>query len=533
MRKEPIRLLILAAALLLCMTGMIVQLFRILQTDSTAAVSVRQGKYHMNVPLTTGTIYDRNMQPLNHSGTKICAVVVPTPETLASIFTKIRDRESVQANLQSNSPFVCCLNDEMRSSQNLTVLHGADTPEGALPAQHLLGYRQNGEPVSGLELACADWLRWCDSSADVTFTVSATGEVLAGADRSVILSGQEGGGIVTTLDANIQEITECALRNMNADAGAAVVMDIHTGDIIACASTPVYQPDRLSEAMDAENTPFLNRALSAYNVGSIFKLVTASAALEQGIPVKHMYECEGAVSVYGQRFRCHKLAGHGMLDMQKALIESCNPYFIELSALLTPEAMHDTAEQLGFGQAMPLADGMQGAAGYLQTVKELQVEAEKANLSFGQGRLLATPLQICAMTACFANDGIYSAPNLLVGYTLDGKKPLAEQTGEQHRAVSSETAAKVRRMMVNVIEKSATTNGRPANTRAAGKTSTAQTGRYDADGAELCHGWMTGFFPVNHPVYAVTVFAENGGYGNQSAAPVFREIIEQITEQCL
>ena len=134
------------------------------------------------------------------------------------------------------------------------------------------------------------------------------------------------------------------------------------------------------------------------------------------------------------------------------------------------------------------------------------------------------------MTAAIADDGIYSEPKLIRGLTADGTALLAESQTEQHRAVSSDTAAKVRRMMVSVIEKAKNTNGKPDNTRAAGKTSTAQTGKTDADGNELCHAWMTGFFPVNHPQYAVTVFVENGGSGNETAAPVFREIIEQITD---
>lgn len=530
MQKRPIRLLLTAAALLLCLTGMIVQLFYVMHEDSAAKVSVRQGKYHINVPLATGTIYDRNMKPLNHGGDAVYAVVNPTPDTLASIFTKLRDRDSIQEQLQQHSPFVCLLNENARSTENLWILHGAVPPDGVSPAQHLLGYRQNGKAVTGLELSFADWLGFCDREADITFSVSALGEVLAGADRSVIVSGAENGGIVTTLDADIQIITERALAKIAPKSGAAVVMEIRTGNIAACASVPVYDPTNLSASMQRDDAPFLNRALCAYNVGSIFKLVTASAALESGIPVKHMYECDGSTTIYGQRFRCHKWNGHGLLDMRTALIESCNPYFIELSRLMTPEIMHDTAAAYGFGQEIELANGLVSSGGYLQSVSELSVEAEKANMSFGQGKLLASPLQITAMTACIANDGIYSEPNLVQSLTKDGKTLLPIHTGEQRRAVSSETAAKVRRMMVAVIEKSKTTNAKPDNVRVAGKTSTAQTGQYDEDGNELCHAWITGFFPVNHPRYAVTVFVEYGGYGNQAAAPVFREIIGEMTD---
>lgn len=529
MQKKPIRLLLLSGILLLCMAGMIVQLFSVLRENKAIEISSRQGQYHLHIPLTNGTIYDRNFSPLNHSENVIIAVVNPTPDTLAQIFAKLTDRDAVDEQIQHNTPFYCYLNEEAEENQNLAVLHGSRKLAGPLPAQHLLGYRQNGEAVAGLERAFSDWLSFCDTSADVTFSVSGSGTVLAGVGRTMLMNGQNDSGVVTTLDKDIQTITENALKQASPNPGAAIVMQIGTGEIAACSSSPVYDPDHLAEAMKMDNAPFINRALSAYSVGSVFKITTAAAALEHGLPVKFMYECEGAVSVFGQRFRCHQLNGHGVMDMQQAMIQSCNPYFITLSTLMTPEIMHDTAAALGFGQETELTPGLVSAAGYLQSVADLQIEAEKANMSFGQGKLLATPLQVCAMTACIADDGIYSEPKLIRGLTMEKDTLLSETESVQHRAVSSVTAAKVRRMMVSVIEKSKNTKGKPENTRAAGKTSTAQTGKSDADGNELCHAWMTGFFPVNHPKYAVTVFVENGGSGNEAAAPIFRQIIEDIT----
>ncbi|MBR3417891.1 MAG: penicillin-binding protein 2, partial [Oscillospiraceae bacterium] len=298
----------------------------------------------------------------------------------------------------------------------------------------------------------------------------------------------------------------------------------------ACASTPVYDPDHLADALNQPDAPFLNRALSAYSVGSVFKLVTAANALEQGFTPKYLYDCTGDISFYGQRFRCHDLNGHGLLDMQGALIQSCNPYFISLSRLMSPASMHDTAEKLGFGSAAEIANGLYSAAGYLPSVQDLEIEAERANMSFGQGKLLATPLQIAAMTACIGNDGIYTPPQLIAGLTADGSQLLPQEQPESVRVLSHQTAFELRRMMTAVLEKSKKSKGKPSNVRAAGKTSTAQTGQFAPDGTEYCHAWMTGFFPVYQPQYAVTVFVENGGSGNEKAAPLFREIIEQIVK---
>ncbi|MBQ8921408.1 MAG: penicillin-binding protein 2 [Oscillospiraceae bacterium] len=529
-QKTPVQLYALAALILLFMAGMIYRFYSVASGDQAVTAGIRQGKYHLSIPVSEGTIYDRSMNPMNNSEETILAVVSPTPDTIASIFTKLRDREAVSEQLQHVSPFVCELTADAEETPNLRILHGTASPAGALPAQHLLGYRQNGTGMAGLERAYAGWLSACDVTADITFTVSGRGEVLAGAESEMQCSGQQGGGVVTTLDAELQRMTEEVLQQAAPHAGAAVIMDCRTGELISCASTPVYDPQNLGEAMQDPQSPFVNRAFSAYSVGSIFKLVTASAALENGVSDRLMYQCEGSTEVYGQTFRCHQWNGHGLLNMQDALIASCNPYFISLSQILTADALHDTAAAFGFGTETVLAEGMSASAGYLPTVKELAIDAEKANFSFGQGKLSATPLQITAMTACIANGGIYHAPKLMLGVTADGNTLRPFDTAEGSRAISEETAEALRRMMQAVIYENEATNAKPANTTAAGKTSTAQTGQFAADGTEYCHAWMTGFFPAEAPRYAVTVLIENGGSGNQAAAPLFREIIERMTD---
>ena len=145
MRKRPIRMLLLSGILLLCMAGMMLQLFTILRKNQVSEVSVRQGHYKLHVPLTDGTIYDRNFKSLNHPDEVILAVVNPTAETLAPIFTKIKDRSDVNEQLQHVTPFYCELTEDAEQNQNLVVLHGSRKPAGPLCAQHILGYRQNGE----------------------------------------------------------------------------------------------------------------------------------------------------------------------------------------------------------------------------------------------------------------------------------------------------------------------------------------------------------------------------------------------------
>ncbi len=525
--KQPIRLYLILSILFLGMIGMKLRLLILGRSDRAVTAGLRQGQYHLHVPLTTGVIYDRYGLPLTQSEDTLIAAVNPTPETTAEILPMLADKSAFRAAGISRGPVLCRLTAMPLASDHVIVMHGRTNAVGLLPAQHLLGYRQEQTGVCGLEAACADILSKYDTAADLIFSVNGRGGVLPGADSSAVTVGQAGGGIVTTLDKRVQRIAETALQSIQPKSGAAVVLDCRNGDILASASLPVYRPDSLADALNDPMSPFLNRALCAYNVGSVFKLVSAAAALDQGLG-GFCYECSGSIDVYGQVFRCHHNAGHGLLTLSDALTVSCNPYFISLTQLLTPDALHHTAQMLGFGQPITLAGGLSADAGFLQSADMLKIPAEKANFAFGQGKLLATPLHIAAMTAAIANGGIYYSPRLLIGETPDGVTvPNALQSAE-HRALTAETALTLRGLMSDVLTNAEGSNAIPNNTTAGGKTSTAQTGRYDAAGNELCHAWMTGFFPADDPRYAVTVLVEDGGAGNSAAAPVFRRLIEEM-----
>ena len=530
MRKNNLwRLYLMMSFLFLGLIGLLVQLYRISNGSEAVQAGVRQGKYRLQVPLAEGVIYDRFLRPLNQTEDSLLAVVSPTPETVASILPKLRDRTAVSEQLKSVSPFVCELTGSVPECPGLLLLNGKSNRSGAQTAQHLIGYRQDGKGVAGLEAAFDSLLTGYDSRADIVLSVDAHGAALPGDGNALLMNRDAGGGLVTTLDVNIQKITETALRSVLPNGGAAIVLDCRCGDILACASVPVYRPDALAESLDDPMSPFLNRALCAYNVGSVFKLAVAASALEYCPLAELCYECEGSIDVYGQIFRCHERTGHGLLDLRAALTVSCNPYFIMLTQLVSAHDLHQTAALLGFGKPIPLAGGMTAGAGRLQTAEELSVAAEKANFSFGQGKLLATPLHIAAMTACIAGGGIWMMPRLVEAETPDGKTMIHEQPSYGRRALKPETAAKLREVMTAVLSDPDHANGAPSNVTAGGKTSTAQTGRFAPDGTEYCHAWMTGFFPAEEPKYAVTVFVENGGSGNSAAAPVFRRIIEEIT----
>lgn len=514
-------LLLLFAAVLLS------QLFALSQQSEALSAAASTGRYTLKADLGSGLIYDRSFQKLTGQETQYQAIVNPTPDAIRALIGHTVEVAKLNEAQMSGKPFSCRVDSPDLGCKDITIFEVPVRYSGT--AVHLIGYTNgDGTGMSGLEAAYDEFLRGAARESSVVYTVNAQGDLLGGIEKQVDAQPPVTAGVVTTLDCGIQAICEQAV---DFPRGAVVVLDVYSGEICAMVSVPAYDPDQVSASLESEDAPFLNRALCAYGVGSVFKTVTVAAALESGVAPSFSHCCTGAVSVYGQRFRCHNLAGHQWLDMTGALTESCNTYCVTLSRMISAEGMYYTARRLGFGQPIPLAEGISSACGNLPAIGTLEIPAERANFAFGQGKLTATPLQVAAMTAAVAADGWMPEISLVRGLTEDGATLSTPGSAkESRRVLSEEVAQQLRVMLTAAVDGNADSKARARNTKAAGKTSTAQTGRYDAQtGEELCHAWMTGYFPADAPRYAVTVFVEEGGSGNDAAAPVFREIVEEMT----
>ncbi|MGN0592505.1 MAG: peptidoglycan D,D-transpeptidase FtsI family protein [Ruminococcus sp.] len=517
------------AFLRLMMTGfccaLIVQLARQATTTAYKEAAQQQGRYIVTLPVTNGTIYDRNYQPLINRTKKHIAVVNPTSDAVSALLSHLTDQESFYEQLVYGTPFSCEADTSDIQSEDVFVLDVPVRNDEHQIAQHIVGYTQDGIGVTGLEADYDTFLRSVQEQSSVTFEVDGTGSVLSGENVLVRNAPEVLEGVVTTLDIGIQQICEDAAEKL--EKGCVVVLDAENGDILGMASVPSYQLSDMEKALASEDSPLIQRALYAYPVGSIFKLVTSAVALESG-QEDFLYNCTGSIQIGTQLFRCHDHAGHGMETLETALIHSCNPYFIAMSQKLSVRDLFETAAAWGFGREIRLTDSMAASAGTLPTIQELQLPAEKANFCFGQGKLTASPLQIARMTCAIANGGTLPAVRLVRGLTMDGKTVENEEKSEGKQVIESDTADRLRKMMIAAVYGNSSFQGLPDNTTVGAKTSTAQTGRYDENGEEYCHGWITGFYPAHDPKYVVTVLAEDGGYGNESAAPVFREIITQM-----
>ncbi len=509
---------------------LVLRIYTLAFSSDLMEAATTQSSYTVEICRTRGGIYDCSGQRLTETDKKWAAAVSPSVEAMEALAKGITGsrRTAVLDQLREGKPFLCSL--EHRIYGDGITAFSVYSRSGRQPfAPHILGHLDyEGKGVSGIEGAFEEELSAAGEQVLVRYGVDIQQKPLEAVVPEVIGSSEPvKAGIVLTLDKDIQQLTQ-VIGGQMLDKGAVVVMDVDTGQIRGLASLPAYDPNNLAESLEDEDAPFLNRAFSSYNVGSTFKLAVAAAALEQGISADFTIDCVGGTEIAGRMVYCHHRAGHRQTDMERALEQSCNPYFIALGQQVGPEAILTMAEHLGFGAEKEFAKGLTSSAGNLPALRQASSPLALANLSFGQGELLATPVQIAAMVSAIANGGYKVQPELILGWTEDGSVPETEALAKQ-RIMGEDTAAALRHFMTEVVEEGSGSNAKPQEGGAGGKTASAQTGQYREDGSEIVHAWFAGFYPAEEPRYAIVVFAEGMESGGAYAAPVFQRICDQIS----
>lgn len=352
--------------------------------------------------------------------------------------------------------------------------------------------------------------------------------------------------VVLTLDATLQEKAEALLEGRR---GAIVAIDVATGGILALASAPSFDPNAFAERFSAEEwreliedpaLPLTNRALQAsLPPGSIFKIVMATAGLEEGIITGDTrYFCPGGKTLYGRFFRC--LGQHGSINVVEALAHSCNSFFYELGVKLGRERIVEWSRRFGLGDAtgIDLPDEQDGIIPSDEWLAERGLRfwpGETVSISIGQGRLAVSPLQL-AHLASVAASGFVRRPHLLarVEESSTTRGVARSWTGETALAAFSEqTRRTVLDGMTGSVNYGTSRRARLAPVQVGGKTGTAQVAsaenvaRDNEDRPEHLrnHAWFVGLAPTEEPEIAVAVFLENGGSGGAAAAPLGGQLL--------
>ena len=476
-----------------------------------------------------GNIYDCNGELLVNSETETVLLVKPDSSTFP-IITELKGKAFVKETLM-NGYFTTVKTDSLKSNYNNPNIATVTTFNrySGTTAVHLIGYTNSeGNGVCGIEKYYNNEIKKYNGKLSVAYSTDALGRMLVGEKTEIRNENYyKSGGINLTVDKNFQIITEEALKNGNISKGAAVILDVNSGAIKSVVSTPTYDRNDLGSYLNDENLPFLNRAFSAYPVGSVFKTVTAVSALENNIELETI-ECVGYTEKSGNKFYCNKRDGHGTVDFKTALSQSCNTYFIEIGTKTGGEALLKTAEKAGFGKEIDIGNGFTTDSGILPELKELNSDAAVGNLSFGQGKLTATPLHVAAFYSAIANGGIYNKPYIYDGYTnCDGERISIAQKGG-NRIITEDVCNIIKEAMTETTINGTGKTAYSPLFKSATKTATAQSGIYDENGNEIKYSWFVGFFPYENPSYVICIMKENGNSGGIDGAPVFKEICENI-----
>lgn len=491
-------------------------------------VSQSQATKTLTVSTKRGEIYDRNRLPLVNNETYLVSAVTPVL-AVSEFLSDFLSKDELAEKIEKGYPFLCTVKEEINNEyiRTFSVCKRYGENQSAV---HLIGYLDSSEQgVTGIEKAYNEYLTQNGGSIKVSFEVDAIGRVLAGMKKTVTVDNYySSSGIVLTLDKYIQEITENALHGSSIERGTAIVMKAGTGEILALASVPNFNPEDVAQYLTDENSPLVNKAFQSYSLGSVFKPVIAAYALEKGITRDFSYECTGNITVGDTTFKCIDENPHGTLDMAGALENSCNTYFINLVLSIDTDTLVSFCKSLGFGESDELYSGAKTSSGTLPTESSLKLKGNLANFSFGQGELTATPLQLLSVYNILAT-GYKNEPCLIKGFTDGAGAFIKENQSEEEKILSDSTVKELRAMLSGVVESGIASKAKSETLSLSGKTGTAQSGVYE-NGSEIYRTWFAGYYPSENPEYIVVVMNENGRGGNIDCAPVFREICEKTAE---
>jgi len=330
----------------------------------------------------------------------------------------------------------------------------------------------------------------------------------------------DGNDVVLTLDAAVQQT---ALSALGSARGAVVVLDPRTGAVLALASRPGFDPS----TVDAQwavlsrdpSAPLVDRATQGqYPPGSSFKTVTLTAALGSGrVRLSDAVTCPEAINVGGTLIHNFEHEQFGQISVLQAFVASCNTAFVQIGQRTGAPAIVTAARALGLGQ--PVRFDLPTSSGYVPPLRDLGARG-LAQISFGQGSLLVTPLQMALVAAAVGNRGTMMSPFVVSQIRAPDGRIIRKFTQRGSRDVMVPApAGEVAQAMVQVVRSGTGTAAHLPGVTVAGKTGTAENPHGNT------HAWFIAFAPADRPVVALAVIVENGGVGGQVAAPIARQVL--------
>ncbi|HHY45024.1 MAG TPA: PASTA domain-containing protein [Firmicutes bacterium] len=493
-----------------------------------------------------GVIYDRNGHELAFSIDVESVYAIPAqvkdPEKTASILSEIlgMSYDSLMARLTRHSSFEWIkrkIPDEVARRIREERLPGIGFtqesmrvwPKGSLLAQTLGIVGIDNDGLEGLEYQYDRQLKGIQGQ--FTVEVDALGEALPQSQKGYIPPVQ-GKNLILTIDEVVQFIAEreldAAVQRSQALGGLAIAMDPQTGEILAMAMRPTYDPNEYDRYPDANRR--IITITDSYPPGSTFKPITAAAALETGkVSVNDTFFCGGSTRVGSEVLRCHVAEGHGSQTFNEVIQNSCNVGFIEIGLRTGVEDFYKYLDL--FGVTTVTGIDLPGESSGIIVPEELCKPIDLAVMSFGQ-TLQLTPVQLIASISAIANGGYTVVPHVVKAVTdVDGNTVEVKSSGKIHQIISEKTSKELRVALEEVVSKGTGKQAYVPGYRLAGKTGTSNKviNGVLAEGKYLA--WFIGFAPANDPKIALLIMIDEpkgAYYGGQIAAPVFQAIMRDV-----
>lgn len=457
------------------------------------------------------------------------------------------------------------LRDDPRNSRTLLAELGRDRGPITAADGEVLAESVEAEGPIAYRRTYPGGEEWAHATGSYSVVFGATGvedalgPLLAGtADElfyrrvSDMVTGRQPSGAAVELTLQ-PEAQQAALDALGGQRGAVVALEPSTGRVLALVSSPSYDPGELSSLdqeavraayarlLEEEGDPLSNRAIAGdtYPPGSVFKIVTAAAALETGdVTPQTVLPGPAELDLPLTETTLPNVTGEACGDgdevsLADALRVSCNTAFGSLGLTLPEDAVAEQAADLGFGRDLEIPVGVTPSR-YPEDLDE----PRRALAAIGQESVRVTPLQVAMVSAAVANGGVLMQPEMVGTVSAEDLSVVeAPEPRELGRAMSEETAAALTDMMQLVVEDGTGTSAQISGVAVAGKSGTAEVGDTDGDGdAEDPHAWFTAFAPADDPQVAVAVVVENGGEegseasGGRTAAPIARQVVEAVIE---
>ncbi len=364
----------------------------------------------------------------------------------------------------------------------------------------------------------------------------------------VVERPQAGNDLYLTIDVRLQKVAEDLLGG---EYGAIVALDPNSGDILAMASRPGFDPNVLSRELTAkqwveivqdEGRPLNNRASQGqYPPGSIFKIPMAVAALEtKTMSPSSTVFCNGGYQFGKRLYHDWKASGHGYVDLHDALVHSCDVYFYTIGQRMGIDVMAEFGKDFGLGKATGVElpserAGIMPSTAWKQKAKNEQwLPGETISAAIGQGYVTVTPLQMASLVGTVANNGVSYRPRLVQAVMDRTSGNLQELPAVPRGKINAkpETFRVIKDALADVVTKGTATKAKSSMVTIGGKTGTAQVAALRTGPEENIpkkfrdHAWFVAFAPVESPKIAVAVLAEHMGHGGAAAAPLAKEVIE-------